>query len=763
MMKYWVSKIPVPFLKLLAVILLAVITLSIYDKTLEAPFIFDDLPNISENPFIRITRLTPESITRIFRNLGDRPLAYLSFALNFYFHRYDVTGYHATNIAIHMITALLVWMVAGKTLRHCRITDPAAPFFAAALWLVNPVHTQSVTYIVQRMNSMATLFYLLSLFCYIQARTLQQAGGRRRTMTLYFLCCGFSALLGLASKEIVATLPIVFLVYEWCFFYRAERTCLRKRLSWPGLVALSIVGLAVLYLGEDPWDKIRLMYDRYEFTIGQRLVTEAGVVVYYVSLIFFPHPDRLNLDYDFPIASLQAHPLVTILPLLAITAVIAFAFYKPRRHRLLTFMVLWFLITLSIESSFIGLDLVFEHRTYLPSVFPIIAITGLVFFYVRFRTLAITALCIAIGTCGVWTFRRNVFWTDEVRLWQDALQKSPGRKRPYSNLGYALLLKGKADQAMAPLSLGLKLDPFFPDILNTIAIAYQLTGDHQNAIKNCRLAIDIDPDYVEARNTLGFILREKGELAQAENCFIRVLKSAPYNFEAIMNMGLIRRQQGDIKSARYWFEKAARINPASGKAFRYLGGCLVMEDRLTEAIAALHDALAVDTEDYLSHCVLAEILLKQGKVEAAIEHYRQALHIAPDCDVAGIHLARILFKNGDPETAMHRLKETISHSSRQASLLWQAVMLSSEAGHPETALKYLEDLAGLNPENPKLLYNQACLYAVMNDKRSALTALRKAVENGYCNWSVLQTDKDLENIRASSYYQELIGKNWKSK
>jgi len=191
----------------------------IYSNTLEAPFYFDDLPNIVQNPHIRLTELTLEDLTRAgFKShSSSRPIANITFALNYYLQQYDVTGYHVINIIIHLLTGIFLYFFIRITL-HLSIPESPNPsiisFFAALLWLVHPIQTQSVTYIVQRMNSMAAMFYILSLLLYVCGRLARQ----NRIMWPYFGGCAVAGVLAMGCKQIAATLPFFLLLYEWYFF-----------------------------------------------------------------------------------------------------------------------------------------------------------------------------------------------------------------------------------------------------------------------------------------------------------------------------------------------------------------------------------------------------------------------------------------------------------------------------------------------------------------------------------------------------------------
>ena len=402
---------------LLTAVLLTAIAILSYSDSFNTPFVFDDRNNILENPHIRITTLTPEKVSGVFKSRSAwRPLANLSFAANFFFNGYDVFGYHAVNLFIHVFMGLLVWMIARYTLFLCGFKYRSISLAAAVLWLVNPVHTQSITYIVQRMNAMAAALFLLALICYVAARK-ERIGGRTAfRYRLFFALCLITGVLGLATKQIVATLPAVLFVYEWYFFQGVSGQWLKKNLLLAGLAILVIGVLGFLYLCPAPMNNFHEMYARHDFTISQRLLTEAGIVIYYLSLLLYPHPDRLNIDYDFPLSQSWNSSVSTALALAALLSLAVMAIYTARKNRLLSFAILWYLMTLAVESSIIGLELIFEHRTYLPSVFPIIALVTLAFSRFRKKFLAISVLCLVITTCGFWTYKRNTVWSERGRL-----------------------------------------------------------------------------------------------------------------------------------------------------------------------------------------------------------------------------------------------------------------------------------------------------------------------------------------------------------
>jgi len=422
-------------------LLLVLLVMLIYQNSMGGPFIFDDRPNIELNPHIRLTRLTWEGLRVAgFEAINKvRPVANISFALNYYVHQYDVRGYHLVNVLIHLLNGILLYLILRRTLH-----DPASwiPFCSVLLWLIHPIHTQTVSYIVQRMNSLAALFYLLSLLLYILARTAE----KKRNRWLLFAGCLAAAFLAFRSKEIAVTLPLFIFLYEWYFIRGLSGAWLRRHLTRGAVFYLPLLA-ALLYLGRDLPQRIINGYAVREFTMGERVLTEFRVVVLYISQLFCPHPYRLNLDHDFPVSRSLVDPLSTLAAIILITGLFVLAIVIARKHRLASFGILWFLGNLVLESSVVGLELVFEHRTYLPSMFaaPIAALLICRCIQPKQRTIA--ALCLVTLLLSTWTYQRNKVWADDELLWLDCVQKSPEKARPHYNLACLYARRNSANRA----------------------------------------------------------------------------------------------------------------------------------------------------------------------------------------------------------------------------------------------------------------------------------------------------------------------------
>ena len=565
---------------------LALFVFLIYSNTLQSPFVFDDSRTIHGNPNIRLTNLTFKEITRAGFDGPSihRPFAKISFALNYYVHGYEVLGYHLVNMMIHLTTGILLYLFVKMTLgvlyRRSVITGfQWIPFFTALLWLVHPIQTQSVTYMVQRMNSMAAMFYVLSMLLYGKARLRRN----HKKKWIFYAGCVISGLFALGSKENSATLPFFLFLYEWYFFQDLDRIWLKRRLlPFTGILLLGI-SIAFLYLGADPVDKILAEYKTYPFTLTERVLTEFRVVVYYISLLIGPHPSRLNLDYDFTISHSLFDPPTTLISLLFIAGMIGLSFFTAKKMRLLSFTILWFLGNLLIESSVIGLDIIFEHRNYLPSMFVILTAVLLIDRHIKPKWLGVGILCAVAILFSVWSYERNGVWHDDMTLWEDCAKKSPKKARPQTNLGVALYQRGNISEAMNRYYEALRLDPNYIDAHNNLGIVLRRQGKLEEAMDHFSAVLRKDPGYREAHNNLANTLSSLGRLEEAINHYTKAIGIDPNDAIAHYNLANTFGKLGKYKKARENYEAALRIRPDFPEARRNLQRTLQLIARSIDA------------------------------------------------------------------------------------------------------------------------------------------------------------------------------------
>ena len=503
--------------------LLFVFVFLIYSNTFHASWHFDDRPNIINNYYLHLKDLHPKSLVRTFftnprnpleiREKMYRPVACLTFALNWYFGKDNVVGYHIINITIHILTAFFLYLTILKLFKSPNLKGKSKgnehfiALLTAVLWAVNPIQTQAVTYIVQRMTALAAMFYILGIYFYINARVTDSL--KRRI--IFIIGCIMSFILALGSKENAAMLPITLLLAEMVFFQ--DLGVRKTRRMFLGIAAVTgvlifIMGL-LLFMRGDPLFFLK-GYSSRPFSLSERLMTEPRIVIYYLSQIFYPVPNRLSVEHDVLLSTSLLKPWTTLPAILTILLLIGISLFLVKKRPVIAFAILFFFLNHIIESSIIPLELVFEHRNYLPSLFLFLPISAgikwLIDYYRENRVSMyivivsfVTLLLIGLGTG---TYIRNMAWATEKSLWEDAMTKAPGRARSVYNVAkYSYFEAGYFEEALELYEKALTLKASKPEyfkalLLNGMASIYYLKNDNEKAIELYKKALNHFPKFV---------------------------------------------------------------------------------------------------------------------------------------------------------------------------------------------------------------------------------------------------------------------------
>ncbi len=602
-----------PFVHILLILMLSVVA---YSNTFYSSFHFDDNRNIVKNQTIRKLEVFIEPSKAMdfseYSAFKSRYIGYLTFAINYKIHGLNVTGYHIFNISIHIINALLVyWLIllSFKTPYFLGIrpssrslsNPPSPPFskggmggfereeqgkilialFSALLFAVHPIQTQAVTYIVQRLTSLAAMFYLLSLVMYIRWRFMNQNIEHREKISnlksvICYLSSVFSAILAMKTKEIAFTLPVIIALYEFMFFEGK----IRRRILYliPLLLTMLIIPLGLM--GEDKpiGDLISDMSEaaRVSTTTPRPdyLFTEFRVLVTYIRLIF--SPVNQNLDYDYPIyhSFFNIEILLSFLFLFLIFSIAIYLLYSsritPHGLRLTAFGIFWFFITLSIESSVIPIrDVIYEHRMYLPSAGVFIAISAFIFIIIEklketrvniWKAINMAIVVIIVVLTGA-AYARNAVWKDELSLWNDVVNKSPQKERAHNNLGNAYMSQNLIDKAFEHFNIAFKLNPYMPEAQFNLGNIYLHKGLSDKAIEYYLNALKLNPYVPEIYYNLGNACMSQNLIDKAIDYYRIALKLNPYIPEAHNNLGNAYFAEGFIDQAISHYHLALQINP----------------------------------------------------------------------------------------------------------------------------------------------------------------------------------------------------------
>ena len=520
----------------------------IYSNSFDCTFHFDDIISIVNNDAIKDV----SDINTIWKSNSRRFIAYLSLAINHHFGALNVWGYHFFNLMIHLTTSLLVYWLMFITLKTPNVKSliPVKDhqwiaLVVALIFVSHPLATQSVTYIIQRMASMVTLFYLFAIILYLKGRLNQ---GSTSLSIGYFITALIAAIFALFTKENAFTIPLVILLVEISLFKRDK---IVVNFSKPRIILGCIVFLSFLLLlfsrvSSSFFQTIPPSFGHtYTVTPWNYLLTQFSVIAKYIQLLCFPF--NLNFDYDYAISNSLIEPR-TFLSLGFLSALVGLSIYLFKKEKLISFGIMWFFITISIESSFIPLaDLIFEHRTYLPSVgfFMILTVGIYQLMWQKNKKIALGFIFLIIGINSFATYQRNKVWKNEGTLWNDVIAKSPNKARPYLCRGNYYKNLKRNREALSDFTKSISLNPAYIEPYNNKGTTLYNEGFLTEALSYLNYAIENSPDYTEAYINKGIVLATQKKYSKALENFNRAIEIEPNNADIYINRSLTYLNMGD--------------------------------------------------------------------------------------------------------------------------------------------------------------------------------------------------------------------------
>lgn len=604
---------------------LFIVLIVAYSNSFYGQWHFDDFANIVENPYVQIKSLSwsemKHCVTGIYQDRLLRPLAYLSFALNYQFGGLNVFGFHVVNFIIHYLSAVFLFLFIYNTLKLPKLKDqfetivyPVA-LLASFFWAIHPLFVTSVTYIVQRMASMAGMFYILSMYLYLKGRTSEKTGNA----IIFFGVSAFSGLASMLTKENAITLPVSIFLFDLLLIQGVtKRNIIKfgKILIFP-LLLIVIIGF--LYTGG-----LSTAFDGYavrDFTMGERLLTEPRVILFYLSLLFYPINSRLTLLYDIDVSTSFFSPWTTLPSIFLILLMIGVAIYLAKRRPLISFCLLFFFLNHLIEGTALPLELIYEHRNYLPAMLLFVPVAHFIVFvidYFSYRKIiqiivALSVIIIIFGLGDI-TFRRNMIVADEFLLWTDNIEKYPELSRPYTNLGLYYLRRGQKDYGLQNFNQALKLNKFANSQVRdfqfqNLGIYYFKAGEYDAALKYFEIAARDMPSNALNKIYIAYIYLSKNDYSRAHGLIEPLLSPQ----ESASNLKLKETY------------------------------CLILfkEDKLGEAEGYAKKILKKNLNSTFPLIILAEAARKKGNYHSAVTFwklYQLSFPLDPYCNLALIEL-----------------------------------------------------------------------------------------------------------------------------
>ena len=580
---------------LAAILLLGFI---IYSNSFNCSFHFDDNQNILNN--VKIRDLW--NVKAWWEYSPSRAIGFLTFALNYHFSQYSVWSYHLVNLSIHLINSCLVWWLTLLIFSSPALRDhplyrqkKMIAFFTALLFVSHPLATQSVTYIIQRVASMAAMFYLLSIALYMRAR-LNDVKHRVK----YFLFAGsfLSAVAAMLTKENAFTLPFAVILAE-LFFFRTRKISVnfkdyRVLLLTAGLI-IFILLLAYFKSAINVFNPIGPHNGHiYTITPVNYLLTQFSVIVKYIQILFLPVNQMV--DYDFPISNnfFEIRTLVSFLILLFLIICGVFLFKK---QRVVSFGIFWFFLTLLVESSIIPIaDVIFEHRTYLPSFgfFLIFSSTIFLLFKDKYKSVAVFILLIIAGWYSWLTYERNKVWKDDLSLWGDNVTKTPNLARPYCNRGIAYGELGLFDKSVEDYSRAIEINPNFPDAYYNRGVGFGNLNQVDKAIVDYTKTVELDPSFEKAYYNRGNKYEYLKQWDKAISDYSKTIEIDPNFSSAYINRGIAYEFLKQWDNAISDCSRALEIDPNDNSAYYNRGLAYANIQQWDHAIADYTRALEID-------------------------------------------------------------------------------------------------------------------------------------------------------------------------
>ncbi len=645
-----------------------------YENSMPGVFVFDDDPCIINNDSLRSLRRTwnagPEDIPG---GLQRRVVGRWTFALNYAAGGLDVWGYHLVNVCIHILAALLLMGIVRRTLerpgRRSSLQEhaPLLAFSVALIWLVHPIQTESVTYIVQRLESLMGMFFLASLYALIKSDSERGRVWQVLAVLAGWLCIG--------TKEVGLMLPPVAILFDRVFLSASWKEVFRRR----GVVHFVLITAMAVYfvvgIGNVP-----VYIDRPDAgeraTSWEYLRSQPGVLLHYVAISFWPRD--LCLDLLWPIAK---DPWEIYGKGALIVATLIAGFTLLRYRPAVGFLIIAFFVILAPSSTVVPLHLAFEHRMYLSLACLIVGVIVSIFLLAEFllrasrqpaaaASICVLGITIPIAmTLTMVTRHQNEIYHSRVTVWQNVVRIAPHNPRAHMNLAGDLTTVGRFAEAE----------------------------------KHYKIAIRVKPSFAMGHHNYGVFL--DNDLSQPERALEHLeeaVRLEPQNEQYAFALAAALENVGNVDAAEELYRQAIDVNPDYYAAHHNLGRLLRLEKQFTVAEQYLSRAVELGPGQWLTHRELAKLSLDQSEDSKALEHYLQAVatckpgtHWVLKQELAWLFATSQVDALRDGSRALE-LAESIVSEQEEESICWDTLgVAQAELGQFDDAITSAEKAIGL--------------------------------------------------------------------
>lgn len=624
---------------------IAAAALAAYANTFSAPFVFDDLGAIRDNPTIRhfLSALSPPGGGM---PVTGRPLVNLTLAVNYWQSGTATWSYHALNLLIHILAGWVLFGVGRRTLdggadarEGSAENATLAGFAIALLWTVHPLQTESVTYLSQRAESLMSLCYLLALYGFIRA---YGTGSGGRSGRLWPLASVAACFLGMAAKESMVTAPVLVLLYDRTFVAGGFRQAWERRRTYYVSLASSWVLLALLVAGSGSRGgtagfSTSVPWWAYAFT-------QLRAVAHYLRLALWPRP--LIFAYGL---TLGGPPREMAIDGAVVVALLAATVWLLVRKPRWGFLGAAFFLILAPTSSIlpISTELVAEHRVYLPLAAVVAAVVaGFAVIAARWgprraRLAGGLLLAASAASLAAATYVRNEDYASTLAFWRDAVGKTPDNPGARNNLGNVLVELGRRDEAAEQFEAALRLVPEYDDANFNLGNVRAQQGRWEEALRHYQTAIRFRRQSADWHYAIGNALAHLGRKTEADGEYELALAGVSDEPGAWYNLGNAFLDEGKLPQAERAFARAIQLRPDYGDALVNEAGVLTQLGRIPEAAAAFEAALRLEPGAADVHNDFGGLLAESGRLDEARAQFEEALRLKPDYREARDNLGRV--------------------------------------------------------------------------------------------------------------------------
>ena len=760
-------KSPVLFSKYASLFLLILITTISYGRSLNHQFVWDDHPIILDNPHLRKIENIPSFFLPYYWKYNHpgtkgqyRPLRTVSLSLSYYLWKFHPFGYHLTNLILHILNVLLIYLVVTRLFK-----SPKLAFFTSLLFALHPIHVESVSWVKNRTDLFSLFFFLLAFLFYLKyiPPVSNQPITNSRSITWLILSC-LCFILSLMGKEIAITLPII--IFAYLIYFQPSSI---NKTFYPSL--LPFFGIMIFYLffifiiinkglPPDP-NEIKLHPDIHLFLIIQTISS-------YISMILLPIKLNAERLIEIPLSLFNSSLILSISILILILSIF-FKYYLPPKKE--GFAITWFFVTLLpvINIKFMSGRPLAEQRLYIPSLgfcllVALILIRNLPEIFKKqslFLFVTRTFLTIAILSCYLaLTMERDKIWHSNFTLWKDTVAKSPETFRSHFNLGSALSDRGEYEKAIIEFKKSIELNPKDHESYTSLGATYYRQGEMEKAKEMFLKAIDIFYNSYRAHNNLGNVYNVEGNHELALKEYQEAIKIKPDFAEAYYNMGNAYKDSGDIQKAISAFQKALEFEPDFAKSYYNLGNCFLITEEIekaqkqfetairfdpsfinarynlaniyydkkaySQAIEQLMAILKLDPNHVESHYLMGSIFTETGKLDKALKEYKEVIRIFPDHADALNSLGKIYMKKGEVEKGKIQFEKALKIDPQNGYVHYNLGKLYVIEGDYQAAQKEFEESLKLNPSIAEAWFNLGVIFHKTGKNNSAVEALKKA-------------------------------------